>query len=91
MIPVFPDPCEHARGAEKIIVIRDAPIDSLPLHALSAVVANTRTFMGLSRDQRIFHRFPPVRDLILVKGTECAKAVSINITNKIEKIDVSLG
>ena len=65
MIPVLSDPRDHARGAEQIAVIRDAPVDSLPFHVLSAVVAPARTMMSSSCGQRIFHGESPVRASVL--------------------------
>ena len=65
VIPVIPDPGEHAGRAEKIAVVRDAPVDSLPFHVLSAVVAQAAALMSFSCGQRMFHCVSLVRVSVL--------------------------
>ena len=66
---------------------------SIPFHSMRFPQSSQTQGLlwGFLEVGEFFIIFPLICGLILVKGTECAKAVSINITNKIDKIDVSLG
>ncbi len=86
MISVFPDPREHARGAKKIAIIRDAPVDTLPVHVLSAVIAIAGPLMGFSFVLPNVHRTLPVVRPDLFYGIRCAKYLMIHIVHYFNKI-----
>ena len=87
MIPVFPDPREHAGRAEQIAVICDAPVDSLPFHVLSAVVATAGPLMGFSLILPNVHRTLPVVRPDPFYGIRCARHLMILIVHYINKIE----
>jgi hypothetical protein len=60
VIPVFLKPPLRADRAKQIQCIHDAPVDTRPLHLLSAVITNAGPVKGFSCSLRSGHRLLPL-------------------------------